>query len=152
MSFVTPNVPNITDFTTYVYAQGVPSADLPSGSQYLDWALGYAIGITLVPPACMPAIEYTIACYNAGMHQLLKIAQDETGQTFFTTARTTFGLNAFVFGVSTSASDNGTSNTLATPDFIKSSTLQTIDFMRTPWGRDFVEYQQSYGPNVVGVS
>lgn len=32
MAFTTPTTPNLLDFTTFVYANGIPSADLPSGS------------------------------------------------------------------------------------------------------------------------
>ncbi len=152
MSFANPNEPNLPDFTTFVYGQGVPAADLPSTSQYLQWTFTLASGDALVPPGDMPAILYVLAVYNLGMHQLIKMAKDIDGQTFFTDTRKTLSLNAFSFGVVTSTGDNADSTTLTVPDWLKDATLQTLDLLRTPWGREYVQYAQSYGPNIVGVS
>ena len=38
MAFVTPGVPNLADFTTFVYGQGVTTAQLPTNSVYLTYA------------------------------------------------------------------------------------------------------------------
>lgn len=213
--FTNPTAPNLPDFSTFVLNQGVPSADLPSGtlttvvidasgnltaasetgtvavgmalvgmgintyiatwngtsgtvspvpsaaasastastySPYLAWAFTAAMGITLTPPPCMPAIEYVMAAYNYGMHKLLKIGQDQGGQTFFATQRAAFNLMSFKAGPVGASSDNGTSSTLVTPDFLKGLTMSDLDLLLTPWGREYLAYSQDYGPSIVGVS
>lgn len=217
MSYLNPNTPNISDFNVFVLNQGVPPADLPTGtltgvgidtsgnltaasttgtveagmvlvgseipdntyiatwdgsagtvlptpvnaveaatasaySPYLAWAFIGAESITLVPPPGMPPVLYVMAVYNYGMHKLLKIAQDQAGQTFFTTQRTNFSLLSFKAGPVGSSADQSTSDTLVTPDFLKGLTMGDLDLLLTPWGREYLDYSQSYGPNIVGVS
>ena len=98
MAFVDPTQPNLADFTTFVYNQGVPQIDLPTDSQYLQWAFTMAMNLALQSPCSVPAIVYVLAVYNLGMHRLLKVAQDIPPSTFFATQRTAFKLMAFVGG------------------------------------------------------
>jgi hypothetical protein len=213
--FTNPAAPNIGDFSTFVLNQGVPPADLPSGtlttvnvdslgnlttasttgtvavgmalvgtglntyiatwtgtsgtvspvpaaaisvasataySPYLAWAFGAAMAITLSPPPCMPPIEYVMAVYNYGMHKLLKVGQDQIGQTFFADQRTAFKLLSFKAGPVGASADQATSQTLVAPDFLKGLTMGDLDLLLTPWGRDYLDYSQAYGPSIVGVS
>ena len=215
--FTNPTAPNISDFQAFVLGQGVPPADLPSGtlttvsidtsgnataasvtgtvaagmalvgtgipantyvatwsgtsgtvtpaplasvsaasaaaySPWLQWAFIGAEAVTLTPPPCMPAIVYVMAVYNYGMHKLLKIGQDQSGQTFFTTQRANFNLLSFKAGPVASSADQATSNTLVTPDFLKGLTMGDLDLLLTPWGREYLDYSQSYGPSIVGIS
>ena len=150
--FTNPSTPNLTDFTTFVYNQGVPSADLPTTSDYLQWAFDWGVNITLLPPADMPAILYVLACYNIGMHQLLKIAQDVSGQSFFTQQRAAFSLLGFTAGVIGSSGDQGTADSLVTSEYFKGLTLSALDALKTPWGREYLDYSQQYGSTIIGVS
>jgi hypothetical protein len=152
MAFVNPTTPNLADFTTFVYEQGVPQVDLPSNSVYLTWALTYAENIALIPPGDMPSIIYVLAVYNLGMHHLLMIAQDVSGQTFFQAQRTAFMLLSFVAGPVSASGDQGTNQTLLVADWMKNMTLSSLDLLKTPWGRSYIQYAQSYGPNIIGVS
>lgn len=130
----------------------VNAASANAYSPYLMWAFIGAQAITLIPPACMPPILYVMAVYNYGMHKLLKIGQDQTGQTFFTTQRTNFNLLSFKAGPVGASADQATSDTLVTPDFLKGLTMGDLDLLLTPWGREYLDYSQQYGPSVVGVS
>lgn len=121
-------------------------------SPYLQWAFDIAMGIALIPPSNMPPILYVMAAYNLGMHQLLKTAQDQPGQTFFAQQRTTFKMLTFQAGPVAASADQSTSNTLVTADFIKGLTMQGLDLLNTPWGREYLAYAQMYGPSIVGVS
>jgi len=213
--FTNPTAPNIGDFFAFVLNQGVPSADLPSGtlttvtvdtlgnltaasttgtvaagmalvgnglntyiatwtgtsgtvspaptapvsiasastySQYLAWAFGAAVAITLAPPPGMPAIEYVMAVYNYGMHKLLKVGQDQAEQTFFADQRAAFKLLSFKAGPIGASADQATSQTLVTPDFLKGLTMGDLDLLLTPWGREYLDYSQASGPSIVGVS
>ncbi len=121
-------------------------------SQYLQWAFTHATSVTLIPPGDMPPILYVLACYNVGMHQLLKIAQDQSGQSFFQSQRTSYSLLSFVAGPVISSQDNGTGQTLAEPEFLKGLTVSDLDLLKTPWGREYLSYSQQYGSTIVGVS
>ena len=149
--FTDPTTPNLTDFYTFVTGQGVPTTSISSTSEYLSWSLAYGENIALYPPGNMPSILYVMAVYNLGLHHLLKVAQDVSG-TFFTDSRATFGLLAFSAGPVISAEDGTTNDTLQPAEWMKTMTLQSLGLLKTPWGRAYLEYAQSYGPNIVGVS
>jgi hypothetical protein len=151
MAFVDPTTPNLADFSTFVYNQGVTTAELPTNSEYLTWAFNYAVNVTTAVPLIPPPM-YPLACYNCGFHYLLKIAQDQVGQTFFTNARTQYNLLSFTAGAVVSSTDQGTSQTLSDPEFLKTATMEVLDFLKTPWGQWYLSYMQSYGPNIVGYS
>ena len=151
MAFVNPTYPNLPDFVTFCQAQGVTTAILPANSDYYTWAFNYADDIVVTVPQ-VPYGLYVIAVYNLGLHHLLTIAQDQVGQTFFTSARTQFSLMSFVVGGVASSSDEATSQTLVVPEFMKNLTYSDIDVQKTPWGRQYLGYAQSYGPTVVDVS
>lgn len=149
--FANPTYPNLADFTTYVYNQGVPEADLPTTSLWLQWAYDYAVDVAMNAPG-MPSILYVLAVYNAGVHRLLEIAQDLSGQTFFTNARTQYGLLNFNAGPVITAGDVTTNQSLMQPEWMKSMTLSANGLLKTPWGRMYLDYSQMYGPTVVGFS
>jgi len=151
MAFVNPTYPNLPDFVTFCQAQGVTTAILPANSDYYTWAFNYADDIVVTVPQ-VPYGLYVIAVYNLGLHHLLTIAQDQVGQTFFTSARTQFSLMSFVVGGVASSSDEATNQTLVVPEFMKNLTYSDIDVQKTPWGRQYLGYAQSYGPTVVDVS
>lgn len=153
MAFVDPATPNQADFDTFVYGQGVTTAELPSDSEYLIWAYLYGVNITTqTANSDMPPPTYVLACYNAGFHYLLKVAQDQSGQTFFTNARKQYNLLAFVAGAVISSSDQGTSQTLSGSKGLEDLPLSAMDLLKTPWGQAYLQYAQSYGPNVCGLS
>jgi len=131
--FTNPSTPNLADFIVFAIAQGVPVADLPSGSPYPSWALGYALSVALCAPADLPAIVYVMAVYNLAYHQLLKTAQDQSGISFFTEQRTAFGMLSFVAGPVASSGDEGTNQTLVVPDwmnkFLKKITVSCRYFL-----------------------
>jgi len=144
--------PNLTDFTAFVYAQGVPEADLPSDSPYLPAALEYAENVVIDSPPDISTVLYVDAVYNLGMHKLLKIAQDINPYTFFTDSRKQYGLLSFVAGPIVTSGDQGTSEALLPAEWMKDMTLLANDCLKTPWGQSFLMYQQDYGPTIVGVS
>ena len=214
-----PQTPNPSDFLTFVYGQGVPQGDFPSGSLagvsidtsgnltatssvgtvsagmaivlstsvpylYLTawkgsnfsgtvspapqtavsdqtlsvytpsllWAFQYAFDRCPAGSGYIPASAYVPALYNLGMHQLLKIGQDISGQAFFTNARTQYSLLNFIGGIISSASDQNTASTTAVPDLLKNMNLSDLDLVKTPWGREYMAYAMEFGPYVVGMS
>jgi hypothetical protein len=154
MSYVSPQSPNIADFTTFAIGEGVPSGDLPTtGIQWAQWALNMALDQTLgdemgsVSSAYPQA--YVLAVYNCAMHNLVKIGQDVSPLTYFTDTREAFKLSSFLGGVVLASGDETTSQTLAVPESLKQMTLRDLDYVKTPWGRQYLEFSQMYGPNVV---
>lgn len=161
MAFIDPSNPNLADFTTFVYNQGVASTDLPSNSVYLFWSLGYAQNTAMIPPAqlvqsyvgaTLSTSPYAMAVYNLGMHRLLYVAQDISPSTYFTSLRKEFSLLSFSAGPIVSSSDQSTSESMLAPEWMKNMPLQALDLLKTPWGRFYLEYAQMYGPNLFGVS
>jgi hypothetical protein len=73
MSWISPN---LIDFTTFVYNQGVAESSLPPDSQYLVWAYNQALPVVRLPGLNSSGLLYTLAVYNLGMHILLGLAQD----------------------------------------------------------------------------
>lgn len=151
MSF--ESTPNLVDFTSYVQSQGISATYLPATSPWLQYALDYGVNWTIQDTSnSVPAAIYVIAVYNCGVHFLMRNCPDQVGQTFFGTQRKAFNLNGFVAGPVMSSSDEGTSQTLAGSTQTRDLPLPAMSFVKTPWGQQFLEYQQAYGPNVVGVS
>ena len=150
--FANPGYPNQPDFTTFCQGQGITVAILDPTSPYYTWAYTRGVDRTIVAPGSIAAIEYVIAVYNLGMHQLLKVAQDTPPSTYFATQRATFNLQSFVAGPVSSSGDQGTNQSLVVPDFMKGLTMDSLDLLNTPWGREYLNYSQCYGPTVVGVS
>ena len=149
--FADPSVPNLADFTTFVYNQGVTTAQLPSTSPYLQWAFNHGFDQTFTVPQ-MPPILYVIAVYNYGFHHLLQVTQDQPGETYFTNARVTYGLLTFTAGPVISSGDQGTNQTLVEPEYLRTMTISMGNLMKTPWGQSYLDYAQQYGPNLVGFS
>ncbi len=143
--------PNLTDFTSYVYAQGVSSTDLPTTSVWLQYAFNYGVNLALNVPQ-MDAEVYTGAVYNLGMHRLLRIAQDISPSTFFEGQRTQYGLLSLRAGIVMASGDGPDSQTTVVPEVYQNISLQSLELTKTPWGREYNEYAQMYGSYVVGVS
>ncbi|HUW79729.1 MAG TPA: hypothetical protein VMV54_02395 [Acidocella sp.] len=153
--FVTPDTPNLPDFLTFLgNSVQIPSVALPSNSAWPGYALNQAIGLTLAPPSLPAPIMYTLAVYNCATHVLFQITPDQTGQTYFTNARSAagYGLIQPSTGLIVGAADQGTSGNMAVPEWASKLTVGQLDFFKTPWGRAYLAWTQSYGPNVWGIT
>lgn len=151
MAFADPTKPNLPDFILFCRNQGVTTAALPDDSPYFLWSLNWSEEVALYVPQ-IANIIYVLAVYNLGMHRLVKTAQDTPPSTFFKDLREKFHMFAFVAGPVASSADQGTSESLVVPDFMKGLTFSALDLMKTPWGLDYLDYAQQWGPNVLGVS
>jgi hypothetical protein len=69
--------------------------------------------------------------------------------TFFQTMRGPppggFNMLGFVPGVVQASADQGTSSTLLVPEFFKNLTIGDLNFLLTPWGREYLAYAQDFG-------
>lgn len=123
-------------------------------------AVGEGINISIVA-AAPAAYNGTFGAVATGANTLVYSLPNNPGTNavpgllnlaFFAGLRQQFNLLAFVPGIVTSASDQGTQASLTVPDSFKSLTLQDLDLIKTPWGRAYLFYAQKAGPTVVGVS
>ena len=156
-AFLSPTVPNPVDFFTFLATSvQIPSAALAVNSPWPGYALTQAIGLTLSPPNNPAPILYVLACYNCATHILFSIAPDVPGQNYFQTARSSsvqgFGLVQGTTGLVQSSSDEVTSVTLTAPKWASGLTASQLGFYKTPWGREYLAYQQSYGPTIVDLT
>lgn len=131
---------------------GISTAALPDNSGYITYSL--TIGLSYVNPAiaCVDSLLYQVALNNFAGDWLINYAPDQAGQTFFVTARQDYGINDFIAGVVSGSGDQGTSDTLLVPDAFKNFTLQNLQSLKTPYGREYLAIAQDYGPNIWGVA
>lgn len=131
------------DYTLFV--SGVMDIDplyLPPDSPFIGYALDRAIGLVI---SVIGGIDYTLAVYNCAGHIQYQITPDQVGRDYFRVKRQEFGLLKPSFGVVQSTSDQSTSASLAVPDALQQLTIGDLGFMKTPWGREYLSYQQDFG-------
>lgn len=102
--------------------------------------------------AAASGMIYTLAVYNLATDRLMNYASDVQGQTYFTDLRKTMNLLTVSVGVASSANDGGTSVGLLNPDSMRAFTLQDLQTLKTPWGRQYMAYAQMYGPALWGLT
>jgi hypothetical protein len=149
-----PTTPNLTDFETFLSTSVlVPTAALPADSPWPQYALNRAIRLVLRVPGC-PSAEYVDAVYNCATHVLLSIAVDQPGQSYFTGQRAREGLALIVppTPIVIASSDEQTSQSTAEPDWASGLTIGQLDFFKSPWGRVYLNHNQSYGPAIWGLT
>jgi hypothetical protein len=149
--FLFPTQPNLIDFRYYLYSSvAIPLPALPEDSPWPEYALIQAFSLVL--PGC--GIVYILAVYNCATHIVFLNTPDQAGQNYFAYARSPqgYGLVAPSTGLVASSSDEGTSSTLSSPDWAKGLTASQLICYKTPWGRQYLDWQQQYGSNIVGLS
>jgi hypothetical protein len=152
--FLYPTQPNIVDFLLFLATEvQIPETALPPTSVWPQYALNQAIAVVM-NANCTPGIIYTLAVYNYATHCLISVTPDTKPLNYFQNLRGKegYGLIKPITGLVAASSDESTSSTLNSPDWAKKMTVSQLDLMRTPWGRFYLNYAQSAGPNVVGLS
>jgi len=147
--FVTPNTPNLPDFLTFLAGVQIPVSALPADSPYPGYAFAQAMGLTIPAPSSFPAqVLYSLAVYNGATHILFSIAPDQPEQSYFANARGKDGYGIVIpsTGLVSASADQGTSSSLAVPEWAKELTVGQLSFMKTDWGRVWLQWTQSYGP------
>lgn len=141
----------------------------------LAWASGQVTATTTLPLSAPVGSTLTVAvsgsvplAYNGtysavvtGSDTFVYAVQNDPGTAtlvgtygtvFFTTQRKAYNLLAFSAGPISSSSDQGTSESTLNPEFFKYLTFADLNLMLTPWGRNYLAYAQTYGPNIVELS
>ena len=142
--------PTLTGYTTYLREiVGINTTVLPDGSPVIEFSYNFSLNETLPLLAIIPQIPeefmYTTAVYNLATHVLVTWAQDQPNQDFFTKLQRQYNLHSLVAGAVEAASDETTSTKLKVPKFFDNITFANLDFMKTPWGRMYLEIVQSFG-------
>jgi hypothetical protein len=140
-------------FNTFIYdVMQIDPLYLPHHSPIIGYAYTVALGMTdtlLRGAGRMPGSEwsiYALAVYNLGGSNIINFAQDQPGRTYFADKRKEFGITKFQMGVVSGASDEGTATSLLNPEFMKTLTLQNLQALKDPWGRQYLMFAQATGP------
>jgi hypothetical protein len=169
VAWVTPTIPNLADYGTWLFTvvgpvAGLTQKILPPASQVIQDTLFTAESIVTTalqaagpwpqPPAPPPPslTIYVQAVYNLGTDRLYNWAGDVGGQTYFADKRKEWGLWTMSVGVASQASDQGTAVGLLNPEQMQLLTLQDLQTLKTPWGRAYMAYAQMYGRNLWGLT
>jgi hypothetical protein len=159
MHWLVSNAPDVTGLTltSLTWSAGAATAVTAAA---LDFAVGQSIGITVGAVLPLPyngcftaqVLSGTSFAYPLETNPGAVTNEGVFGLTFFADLRKQFKLLTLVAGPVQTATDQGTSTTLAVADFFKTLTIGDLDLMNTPWGQRYLAYAQKAGPTVVGVS
>jgi hypothetical protein len=128
------------------------------GDQYLivpdivPTSLAIAREIVNETLAQVSASIYTLAVYNLAADRLVNFASDVEGQTYFGDLRGQFRILDVSVGVPSSANDSGVGVGILNPEQMKMFTLQDLQTLKTPMGRQYMGFAQAYGPSIWGLS
>lgn len=145
--------PTLAGFLDFVRsAMGIGPTLLPDSSESI--ADSYCVAKDIVNVAICQASPrmYALAVYNLGGSNLVNFAPDQSGQTFFADLRRAYNINSFSAGVVGAASDVSTSVTLVVPKSLEEMMLADLQYVKDPWGRQYLSISQRYGPAAWGVS
>jgi hypothetical protein len=157
-----PNYPNLPDFQVWVgAAMGIPQGVLTAITQQTyEECFNEAYSMVLWPefasvPGPPGAISiWSLAVYNYGGALMVLYAPDEANQdppTYWADLRQQYGLPTVAMGITTSASDQGTSTSLQVPEFVNKMLMDDLMLKQTPWGQRYLAYADSWG-TVWGIS
>ena len=148
----TQTTPNVTDLYTFLTTvAGIPTSALPSNSPYVPWALSYAEEMTLLVLNVVGQDYYCFAVYCLATSFLINWCPDQMGGTYFQALRQKWNLTGFVGGTIQSSADQATSESLLAPDFLQGMTLQNLQALKDPFGRQWLQMSQELGP-IWGIS
>lgn len=136
-------------------AMQINTTILPDDSIWLTYAYEVAIALVNLELATVPSPIYMLAVYNLGGSNLINYAQDlpnaadvpgtDPPLPFFAAFRKSINANGFVSGVISSASDEGTSESMVVQKAAENFTLADLQLLKDPWGRTYLALAQKYG-------
>lgn len=84
--------------------------------------------------------------YNLAASLLLNYANDTPPSTYFADQRKKFGIGNYIAGITSSASDQGTSGSVTISNALSSLTLADLMMMQDPFGRAALAVLMELGP------
>jgi hypothetical protein len=160
--------PTLSDFLAFISTtMQVPTAALPPTSPWPGVALG--ISLAIVNPALqnMPIPQFDAAnvqlntggfsiysqcVYYLAADTLLNITPDVPGFTYFARQRRKFNLNGFTSGVVQSSGNEASNVSMVVQDAAKAFTLANVQQLKTPYGRQYLQLAQGFGPSTWGIT
>ena len=149
--------PTAAGFLAFVRTvMAITTEQLPDASPVIAMAFAISLEIVNLQINCASPLLYTLAVYNLAGHNVIVFAPDQPDappvpgsdppQPYFAFTRKELKVNAWTPGVVTSTSDEGTSVSLLNPDFMKTFGMKDMTLLKTPWGRQYMEFAQRIGP------
>lgn len=144
------NGPTLDGYVTFLRSiVGINTTVLPNGTPVIEWSYQMATNLVWEVLRYLPSppdqFLYTNAVYNLATDFLLTNATDQAGQSFFSSYQAKYNLRAFVGGVIQSASDESTSSSMVVPKQFDALTIQNLQNLKTPYGRQYLATVQSLG-------
>lgn len=102
--------------------------------------------------ACVSSSIYTLAVYNLAADRLVNFGSDVPNQTYFEDLRAQFRILDVSVGVPSSANDSGVGVGILNPEQMRMFTLQDLQTLKTPMGRQYMSFAQAYGTTIWGLS
>lgn len=111
------------------------------------FALWFAIALEWIPlqlRTVSPTL-YTYCVYDWGVSVLLQFQQDQAGQAYFKDMRKDFGVYNLVAGAISADADESTSVTLTLGKSMSDLSLQDLQRVKDPYGRNAIATLMSLG-------
>ena len=156
MTVVPP--PTQAGFLLFVRNQmQITTTVLPDNNEAISTSFQVAMEIVNQTINLVSPVIYTLMVYNLGGSNIINFAVDAPGAsvfktdgngityTFFEWWRKFFGCSSFIGGTIASTSDEGTSESLNVPDGLKNLTIADLQYLKDPWGRQYLAFAQRYG-------
>lgn len=144
--------PALAGFGTFIAnVMQIDPLYLPANAPIIGYAYNVALAIVNPQLAVLgcPSGQwsiYALAVFNLAGSNLIHFAQDQSGRTFFADMRVSLGIAKFAPGVVSSTSDQSTATALLNPEFMKTLTLQNLQSLKDPFGRQYLIFAQAAGP------
>lgn len=122
----------------------IPVLALPDNAPVIAASYTMAIAIVDQSLVAVPGV-YSLAVYNLGGDGIIQFAPDQSGRDYFAKIRDKLNIANFSSGVNASSSDVSTSQSSLNPDFMRNLMLSDLQHLKTPWGRQYLQFAQRIG-------
>lgn len=139
--------PTLAGFEAYCRdPAGIDTTVMPPSDP--GFALWFAIALEWIPCQLQQVspLLYTYCVYDWGVSVLLQFQQDQAGQDYFTKLRADYGVYNLVAGVISATADEGTSTSLTVGRSLSDLSLQDLQRVKDPYGRNAIATLMSLGP------
>lgn len=140
--------PTLAGFLRFVRAaMGVPESAITDDDPTIECCFNSAlelmprhVGLERLPIVWMNTV------YNLAASLLLNYAIDTPPSTYFADLRKKFGIGNYIAGITSSASDQGTSGSVTISNALNNLTLADLMLMQDPYGRAALAVLMELGP------
>lgn len=140
--------PTLAGFIRFVrVAMGVPDSAISDDDPTIECCFNSAlelmprnVGLEHLPIVWMNTV------YNLAASLLIHFANDTPPSTYFADLRKKFGIGNYIAGITSSASDQGTSGSVTISNALNNLTLADLMLMQDPFGRAALAVLMELGP------